>query len=241
MDLQKASVTKRAAAWLLDAILVCVLALGFAVLLSAVLRYDSHYAELNARAEKYEQQYGPVVTASVEVYEQMSAQQKESYGDVAYLSQLVFNLTLVIVTLSVLFGVMITEYVLPLFLKHGQTVGKKAFGIGLMRVDGVRISNLQLFVRALLGKYTIETMIPVYMLLMLYFQMIGITGIVVLLGLLVAQLICVCVTRNNSAIHDLMAATVAVDLASQKVFNSTEDLLEYTKKLHAEKAKKQDY
>ena len=47
MELQKASIMKRLAAWLLDAILVCVLAVGFGVILSAVLRYDAQYANLD--------------------------------------------------------------------------------------------------------------------------------------------------------------------------------------------------
>ena len=48
MELQKASIMKRLAAWLLDTILVCVLAVGFGVILSAVLRYDAQYANLQA-------------------------------------------------------------------------------------------------------------------------------------------------------------------------------------------------
>ena len=59
--------------------------------------------------------------------------------------------------------------------------------------------------------------------------------------LLAAQLICMCASRNNAAIHDLLAGTVVVDLSSQKVFDSKEALIEYTQKLHAERAARQDY
>ena len=242
MDLQKAVITKRAAAWLLDAILMCVIALGCAVALTVVLRFDSHNAALNRGLEAYEQQYGPAVNATEEEYEAMSQAQKESYGEIAYLSQLVFNLTLIMITVSALIGVMVTQFVVPLLLKNGQTVGKKAFGIGVMRVDGVKINNLQLFVRALLGKYTVGTMVPVYLMLKIFVFYTGtIVDLGVLAGIFLLQLICVCVTQTNSPVHDLMAGTVVVDLGSQRIFENTEELVEYTKRIHAERAQEQDY
>lgn len=219
-----------------------VIALGCAVLLSAVLRFDFHNDKLSQGIAVYEQQYGPAVTATEDEYAAMSQEQKESYGEIAYLSQLVFNLTLVMTTLSLLVGVMATQFVIPLLLKNGQTVGKKAFGIGVMRVDGVQINNLQLFVRALLGKYTVGTMVPAYLFLKIFVIQTGtIVDLAVLAGIFLLQAICVCVTHTNSPIHDLMAGTVAVDLGSQRIFKSTEDLVEYTKRVHAERAKEQDY
>lgn len=241
MELQKASITKRAAAWLLDFILVCTLAVGFAVVLSAVLGFDAKNAEMKASFENYGQKYGDIYAVTDEGYKTMPAEQKSAYDAVARISNVVMNLTLVMISLSLLLSVMVMEFVIPLWLKNGQTVGKKAFGIGVIRVDGVRANNMQMFVRALLGKYTVETMIPVYIVMMVFFGIVGITGTVVLLVLAVAQLICLCATRTNSAIHDLMAGTVTVDLPSQRVFASTEDMIAYTKRIHAERAKKQDY
>jgi uncharacterized RDD family membrane protein YckC len=251
MDMQNASVMKRLAAWLLDAILVCVLSVGFAVILSAVLRYDSHYANLQAGYDRYEQQYGVVLRISQEEYENMSESQRENYDaaqvelleDEALIRvyNLVLSLTLVIATLSILLGVMTMEFVIPLLLKNGQTVGKKAFGIALVRVDGVKVSTVQLFVRSLLGKYTVETMIPVYILLMFFWNAMDMTGTVVLAGLAVLEIACIIVNPYNALIHDLMAGTVAVDISSQKIFSNTEELIEYTKRIHAERAQKQDY
>lgn len=251
MDLQKASVMKRLAAWLLDTILVCVLTVGFAVILSAVLRYDAQYTELKTGYDRYEQQYGVTFNMSEEEYANMSEAQRENY-DAAYAElledtaliekyNLVLSLTLVIATLSVLLGVMAMEFVVPLLLKNGQTVGKKAFNIALVRVDGVKVSTLQMFVRSLLGKYTVETMIPVYILLMFLWNAMDITGTFVLGGLVLIELICIIVNPFNALVHDLMAGTVAVDISSQKIFNSAEELMEYTKRIHAERAQKQDY
>ena len=68
---------------------------------------------------------------------------------------------------------------------------------------------------------------------------IGPAAVLALLG--IGQLICLCATRSNAALHDLMAGTVVVDIASQRIFASTEELVEYTKRIHADRAARQDY
>lgn len=251
VNLQKANMWKRIAAWILDIILTAVLAVGFGMILSAVLDYDGYNAKLQACYERYETQYGVVFDISQEEYDTKTEEEKTLY-DEAYLAlisddqvlhayNMTVSLSLIITTFAILLGVLAMEFVVPLCLKNGQTVGKKAFGLGTVRYDGVRINTLQLFVRALLGKYTIETMIPVYIILMFHWNTMGMTGTVVLLGLAAAQLLCLGITKDNSAIHDKLAGTVVVDLASQKVFGSTEELVEYTKRIHAECAKHEDY
>ena len=100
---------------------------------------------------------------------------------------------------------------------------------------------MQLFTRTLLGKFTIETMIPVYVILMIFWNAMGIAGTILLAGLLIGQLICLCATRTNSAIHDLLAGTVVADLTSQMIFQSTEELVEFQKKVAAERAARQTY
>ena len=120
-------------------------------------------------------------------------------------------------------------------------MGKKVFGIGLIRVDGVKISTFALFVRTVLGKYTVETMIPVLMVMMIFIGTIGILGPAIVLGLLILQVALIITSPTNSALHDHMAATVAVDLASQMIFATAEDLVEYKKQVHAEQVKNQPY
>ena len=241
MDLQKASIMKRLAAWLLDAILTAIVSVGFAVLLSVILRYDNHSETYRTKLENHESQYGIMTQVSQEQYDAMSKAEQQSYNEIAGMSNLVFSLSLVMISGSILLGILSTEFVVPLLLKNGQTIGKKAFSIGLVKADGVKINAMQLFVRALLGKYTIETMIPVYILVMFYFNVMDITGTFILGGLLLAQLICLAVSSTNSLIHDLLAGTVTVDIASQKIFGSTDELVAYTNRMHAEQAKRQDY
>ena len=249
-SLQKASIWKRAAAWLLDAILVCILATGFGFLLSSLLDYDSYNRTLNDGYSHYEELYGVSFEISYEEHEALSSDARQNWDnaynaligdeDVMYAYSMVINLTMIIVTIGILLGVLVLEFAVPLFLGNGQTLGKKMFGICLMRTDGVKINSLQLLTRTLLGKYTVETMIPVFSVLMLYLRGAGI-GIVILGALAIAQLVCLCVTRTNSALHDLMAGTVAVDKLSQQIFESKTQLIEHQKKLAAEKAARQTY
>ena len=246
--LQKASLGKRIAAGILDGILICILATGFAFLLSVLLGYDGYNQTLKDGYSRYETQYG----VSFDIpREELSDADREKW-DAAYkaLSQdeeviqaynVVLNLTLVIASVAILLSVLAWEFAVPLLLHNGQTVGKKVFSLGLVRVDGVQVTNLQLMVRALLGKFTVEIMIPVFVILMAFWGISGLIGPIVLLALLVAQGICLCVSKTNALLHDQMAGTAVVDISSQRIFRSTEDLIAYQKQVAAERAARQTY
>lgn len=250
-DLQKASLWKRIAAAIFDAILLCILAVGVAWLLTAVLDYNSHNEALEQAYQHYETQYGVEFDISQEAYDGLSQQQREAYDEayaaliadeqVLYTYNLLMNLTLLITTFGILLSMLALEFVVPLWLKNGQTIGKKIFSIGLMRTDGVQMNTMQLFTRTVLGKFTIETMIPVYIVIMIVVHTIGIVGPVVLALIGLVQIICMVASHTNSMIHDMLAGTVAVDLSSQMIFRSTEDLIAYKKKIAAEQAARQVY
>lgn len=251
IDLQKASLWKRAAAWILDMMLLCVLAVGAGALLAAILGYNDYYAELNAGYARYEIQYGVEFDITQSDYLSLSDTQRQNYDaaysalvadeEVLYAYNMVTSQIVLITTLGILAGILILEFVVPLWLKNGQTAGKKVFALGVMRTDGVRLTPVQLFIRAVLGKFAVETMIPVYVALMLFFNITGLFGTVLLIGLGLTQLVLLAATRTNAQIHDLLAGTVVVDLSSQRIFQSTDDLIAYTKRIHAEKAARQDY
>lgn len=246
---------KRISAWLFDAIMLAVLAVCFLLMLSSALGYDAHQSKLEAAYDDYEARFGIRFDISQEEFNALSPQEKEDYEkayaeayealqsdqEVLYIYNLVLNMTLMMTSVAILLATMVLEFAVPLLFKEGRTLGKRIFGIGVVRKDGVRVNTLQLFTRTLLGKYTIGIMIPVYIIIMFLFNIMDFTGTLVLGGLALAQAICVGVTRNNCAIHDLLAGTAVVDVSSQTIFASTEDLIAYTKKLHAERAARQDY
>lgn len=242
---------KRIAAWMFDEILLSVLAVGCCFLLSAVLGYDGYSDTLDQAYAVYETEYGITFDISQQQYEALPEEQRLAY-DEAYEAlvadeeamhayNMMLSLTLVIASLGILLAVLVWEFFIPLWLGDGRTLGKRIFGLCLVRNDGVKMNTMQLFTRTVLGKYTIETMIPVYVLLMLLWGTMDLTGTLILLALGIGQLACLIFTRNNAAIHDLLAGTAVVDMASQTIFRSTEDLIAYQQWLAADRARRADY
>lgn len=250
-DLQKASIWKRISAWLFDGILFGILAVAVGVMLSWALGYDSYAQQLEQGYAKYESEYGVTFEISQAEFEAMTEAERANYNtayealiadtDAMYAYNMMMNLTLVVLSLAILIAVAVIEWLIPMKLGNGQTPGKKIFGLCLMRTDGVMLNNMQLFTRSLLGKYTVETMIPVLIILMIYWGTMGVMGTLILAALLLTQLGCVLFTRTNSAIHDLMAGTVVVDYGSQTIFKTTEDLIAYQKKVAADRAARATY
>lgn len=250
-DLQKASLSKRISAFLFDFIILCVIAVGIATLLSIIVGYDAQLDLLESKYNKYEEIYGIDTDISTDDYNALSESEKQKYADASKamsedeemntLYGILLNLTLITVSFAILIAYIITEVIVPLFFKNGQTLGKKIFGIALMRSDGVAISAFQVFVRAIIGKYTIETMIPVFLLMLVFFGVIGSGGFLIIALILLLQLIVMIATKSNSMIHDLFAVTVAVDMSSQMIFRSSEEMLEYKKALAEKKAREQAY
>ncbi|MBQ8740192.1 MAG: RDD family protein, partial [Clostridia bacterium] len=220
-------------------------------LLSGAFKTDEYINRVNESYAEYESKYGIEFQITQQEYEELSEQQKTAWDrayqalledeDTIYAYNMYINLTLLSTTFGILISVIIIEFIVPLFFGNGQTLGKKIFGIALMHKEGIRVGNIQLFARAVLGKFALELMIPIYIIMMIFFNSIGIVSIAVLLVLLVAEIICLIYTRTNSLLHDVLAGTVAVDMASQKIFESREALIEHTKKIHAEQASRPTY
>ncbi len=250
-DLQKASMWKRISAFLFDFILLGIAVVGFAFLISAMVGFDKHNTALDNAYAKYEAEYGIVFDITEEEYIQMSETQLQAWNDAynalikdqdaMYSYNMVVNLTLVISTLAILLAYLVLEFAVPIKLGNGQTLGKKIFGVAVMRTDGVKVTAPLMFIRTILGKFTIETMIPVLIGVMIFFNMIGIVGMLILGLILLLQIILMIATYTNSCIHDVLAKTVAVDLASQMIFENEEEMIAYKNKVHAEKVARQTY
>ena len=250
-DLQKASLLKRASAWLLDMILLCILVVGIASVLSGLLKYDSYYTTLNDCKSQYEKQYGVSFNITEDDYNAMTEAQRKVYDEamaamnadekavIAY--NMLINLSLVIVSISVLLAYLALEFGIPVLFGNGQTVGKKVFAIGVMKSNGVKVNTISMFVRTLLGKFTIETMVPLLIVIMMLWGMIGIVGPMVILALAVVQIVMMVTSRTNSPIHDSLAQTVAVDLHSQLIFGDEDALMEYKKRVHEEMVRRSPY
>ena len=250
-DLQKAGMWKRISAFLFDNILLLVAIVGIMALLSTMLGYDKYSDTLNAAYEKYETQYGITFNTTQEQYNAMTEAEKANYDaayealtadeEAMYAYSMMVNLMLVILSGAILLAMFIFEFAVPMLFGNGQTLGKKIFGIAIMRTDGVKVSGPLMFIRTILGKFTIETMIPVIILFMMFLGTVGIIGPFIFIVLLVLQCIMLVMSKSGRLIHDYLAKTVAVDMSSQMIFDTVEDMVEYKKSVAAEKAAKQDY
>lgn len=261
-DLQKASIIKRLSAFLLDFILLSILAVGAIALFSIVVHYDARSKQYNAayvecenlvkeKTEEYKQQHSitfDLLAVTQENVSELTQEQRDQYYAYRYyidndaqlkeLSEKVFDglldvvgATLTIIPLGLFVAFLILEFIIPLCLKNGQTVGKKVFGIAVIHTNGVKISTFSLFVRGVLGKYTIETMVPVFLVLMFFFNG-GLLLIIILAAILILQLVLLITTKTNSFIHDIISYTVEVDLSSQMIFSNEDDRLRYISENH---------
>lgn len=250
-DLQKASMWKRISAFLFDGILLSVVAVLCMFLLSGMLGYNGYAEKVNNAYTRYGELYGVDLRMSTAEYEALD-EQGRAHVESAFAAMnadaesrnalgMMMELSLVIASFGLLMGFGVMEFLIPLLLKNGQTLGKKIFGLAVMHTSCVKISGPMLFARTILGKFAVETMVPVFILLMILFGAIGVAGPAVLLMLLILQAAVMIFTHTNSAIHDVLAKTVVVDYASQMIFDSKEALIAYKEKKHAEKAAKATY
>lgn len=249
-DIQRANMLKRVPAWMLDIILLITLATGLIAGLSYVLDMDTHTEALDAIYVRYEEEFNVDFAKTDGEFAAMSEEElaryeaaaealsKDTEAQKAY--EIVLNLTLIMLSGGILGAFVILEFLIPLWLKNGQTLGKKIFGIALMRKDGVKVTPFMMFTRTILGKYTVETMIPIFLLVAVIFGIMGLEGLLGFALILIAQIVVAFVTRDKTGIHDLLACTVAVDLSSQMIFDSPEEQLEYYNQLQEENVARAD-
>ncbi len=243
-DIEKASFWKRISAFLFDMILLVILSMAAAMLLSVLFQYDRNLNEYQKIRSSIEEEYGVSFDITESEYNEYTEEAKANY-DRAYdalngnreavrLYTLITNFALLIITFSLLIGFLVIEFLVPMLFKNGQTLGKKIFGIALVRQNGVKISGPVLFIRTVLGKYAVETMIPVMIILMTLFGRGNILLVILLFMIPVVNLIMVIATKNNCFLHDMISMTCVVDFATQRIFDSAEEISEYYAKKHEE-------
>lgn len=225
---------KRFAAWLLDFILLATLAVGIMWLLSIAFNFTAE----NAKLYSYYEQYGVyTVTDGVGVfcetdaaYSNECAAKWTNFGnDASAVAQYqkIVTLTFIMLTLGVFIATTIIYLVFPLIFKNGQTIGKKVMGVALLSKDEIQVSTFQVVTRYLLGNFTVMLMLPIMLVLVaIYFNwglILTIPGIAIELGNLVA----IMATKNKQNIPDLIARTIPVDISSQIIAKTPEELSMY--------------
>ena len=170
LDIERASILKRIAASLLDFILVLILSVGAAWLISLITNYNEHIDNVNEYYDYYNEKYDIDLLGTSDKYKDLTEEEQEAYDErleqanLEYANDkeaikefnLVINLSIMIISVGLFFGIFITEFIIPLIFKNGQTVGKKIFSICVIKNDGVKVSTVQLFARTVIGKYVVE-------------------------------------------------------------------------------------
>lgn len=251
IDIQKASFFKRLSAFLLDGIILILIAVAVAAPISAIIDYPDTVEAFETHYKKYEEKYEIDANMSAAEYDKLTPEQKQRYEEaskalaqdqeIVKLYTSLMNKTVLVVLVSLFFAFIVTELAIPLFFKNGQTLGKKMLSLAVMRVDGVRISSFQMFVRSVFGKFLMETTIPVLVIMLEFFGAMSGMGLIITLLIFFIQVVLLIVTKNNSTIHDYLAVTVVVDINSQMMFDSNKDLIEYKKKQHEEMVRNSPY
>lgn len=237
-DLQKSNIWKRFASFVLDMILVTIIATGVLFLCSTIFKYDSYMQKLDG----YYEEYNLDKTMTEDKYNKLSKEEQTAYVErynkfiedkrVVKVYNTIINLSIAMVTIAIVVAFLIVEFIIPLILHDGQTVGKKVFGLCVVKNDAVKINTVTLFIRSMIGKCVIEVMIPAIIIVLIYFGGIGIIGTVILFILAIIQIILLFKSKTTSLIHDALAMTVVVDKNSQMIFDSEDDLIKFKEEAH---------
>ena len=242
ISIQKANFWKRFSAWLVDTVLVILLTVACALPLLDAFNFDENGARLVAIQEQHqtaiEEEFSVNLDIPNEEYEKLPESQKKIIDDAksAFIKALgkdetfvrlrADRLTLILgsAAIALFVAVLAAHFILPLILKNGQTLGKKTFGLALMKTDCIKAGAPILFVRSMVGLFAIETMAFAFLLTIVP---VGVITAILLQGL---QMFVMIKTDTNAAIHDLLANTVVVELASQQIFETEEERAQFLAK-----------
>ncbi len=231
-NIQRANLLKRFSSFLLDFILLVLLSALFIWLLSIITGYDYYNTQLIGAYERYETKHAVSFSITEDEYNSYTQDEKLSY-DRAYEDLLgdedavsAYNRVTILTFFNTLFGVFLSflllEFVIPLIFKNGVTLGKKIFGLKVMRRGGWRMNWVSLFIRTFTGKYLIETALPLFLFLMLIFSSFSGGISIIIVAIFITDILLVFCTRHHLAIHDLVADTVVVD-SLEKIYETREE------------------
>jgi uncharacterized RDD family membrane protein YckC len=245
-------VIKRLAAWIVDIILIIVVATGVCLITSVAYGYDNYNIVCSQKEIEYgiyvEDPKGETIIDN-KTYticyefdgisrEEAAKRYEELYKDSVYREAYSKRSSgqVLIVTTGIVVSLTIFELIIPLFLKHGRTIGMRFFDIGYVTDECIDVGFKEVFIRFLFGKLIVGALIP-YSGLMLSILMptyYTIVGLVALVGVPLMNILLLFVTPEKRGIHDFISKCIPVDNSSQVYFKTVEEL----NKAKAEEKKK---
>ena len=251
IDLQKAPYAKRMFAFLADFVIAAMLTVGMYLLLANVLDTDGYLNRYNEICAEYEERYGVDYSTDEEAYSKMTDEEKAHYKEAVDAMNAdeeankaitgYFTLTLVILSAGVFGSVILLEFVIPVILKDGRSLGKRLFGLGVMRTGFTRASAPIIFVRNVIGKGVMEFILPALTFISVITGVTGVFGWVLIAVFAAGEVFSLVKLGPGRFLHDVIADTVAVDWGSQMIFESEEQRDEYIDKLKQQKKEEETY
>lgn len=250
LDFYKAKPLKRLAAYAIDMILLLAITVGVVAGMFSALGYWNYKDELNAHYTRYEQEYGVEIDVTAEAKTAMSDEEiakrtealaaMEKDERVQHVMYSIVYILLGSIAAGLLVAHLILEVMLPLIFKNGQTVGKKLMGLCVMHKHHVRVGAVQIICRAVLGKYFIETLIPVAIILTRNItnpdSVISLVGTVLLPVIAMVQGFLVLMSQANCGIHDKLFNTVVADFKEQYIFDTLDERIDFEEAYEEEMA-----
>ncbi len=251
IDLQKAPYAKRMFAFLADFVVAAMLTVGLYLLFASVLDTDGYLNRYNAVRAEYEERYGVDYSTDEEAYSKMTDEEKTHYKEAvdamnadeeaneAMRTYLI--LTFVILSGGVFGSTLLLEFIIPVILKDGRSLGKRLFGLGVMRTGFTRASAPIIFVRNVIGKGVMEFILPILTFLSVITGATGLFGWVLIAVFAAGEVFSLVKLGPGRFLHDVIADTVAVDWGSQMIFDTAEERDAYIEKQKQLKREEETY
>ncbi len=238
---KKPPMVKRFAALVIDVIMVIVLASGIAFLVSKIYNYDKYYNAV------YEAQisYGVYVPSDegtisyngktyIICTEDKSITKEEANARIKALTSdqtfkdnyFKMNLGPIIITsIGLATSLLILEYIVPLCLKHGRTLGKFLFNIGYVNEDDIDVTPKNMTIKFLFGKLIVNTLIPYTGVLLIIYQTgLVVIGLAFVIGVPLINLIMLFASKDNRLLSDYIGKMKPCDNNCQMYFKTVEEL-----------------
>ena len=237
LDFYKAKPLKRLAAYIIDLILLLIITASVAAGMFAAMDYQVYEEQFDQACQVYGEQFGVDLTASRADQAELSEEVQDKYleawealnADAQAMDSIkeMLRITLLSAVAGFFAGYLILEVMIPLIFKNGQTVGKKLLGLCVMHKYHVRVGTMQIIYRAILGKYFLETLIPVVLLILSNYGVLGTTASLLLSVIAMTQGFIVMMSQANCGIHDKLFKTVVTDFKQQHIFDTLNERIDY--------------
>lgn len=251
IDVQRAPYSKRLFAFLADVILAGIITAGLYFLLSAAFNVDSYTNRYKEIIAGYERDYGVSFKTTAEEYAKMTEDEKENYKNAVDAANndkdandaivTSYTLSFIIFASGIVLSTVILDFMIPIFTKDGRSLGKLLFGLGVMRRGCTKISTPVLFVRNVIGKGVFEAALPAVIILTVFNNVTGIFGVILLVIFLIAEIFSLIKSGGSSMLHDVLADTVVIDWASQRIFKTVAERDEFIKESEKQAAEFDPY